>query len=188
MIFFHVQIWVKSWEHFHAPICPCSKCWILRLNLQKFIQKVLFCELFQPKNISLRGNLDSSANISPEIAWFTGQLGLFKIWFPMFKMIHYNFLCVLALCTMKIDHFRAKKSILDARNQFLSQEINSCYKKLFLLSSQPSVKLNNSWQRVNPTKKFAWAYTIRGNLVPRFPENLPPWWGGMQSHFHVQPH
>ena len=30
------------------------------------------------KNISVRGNLDSLANISPEIASFTGQLGLTK--------------------------------------------------------------------------------------------------------------
>ena len=33
------------------------------------------------KNISLRGNLTSWTNISPEIAWFTGQLGLYKIIF-----------------------------------------------------------------------------------------------------------
>ena len=67
-----------------------------------------------------------------------------------------------------------KKSILATRNQFLSQEINSCHKKSFLVSSYPSNKLINLRQRVNPTKKFAWAYTFRGNLVPRFPENLPP--------------
>ena len=30
------------------------------------------------KNISLRGNLDSLADISPEIVWFMGQLGLYK--------------------------------------------------------------------------------------------------------------
>ena len=64
-------------------------------------------------------------------------------------------------------------------NQFLSQEIIFCHKKLILvtrnhfpLSSHPLVKLINS--QVNPTKIFAWAYTFCGNLVARFPVNSPP--------------
>ena len=68
-----------------------------------------------------------------------------------------------------------EKSILVARNQFLPQQINSCHKKSFLVSSHPSVELINSQQRANPTKHFAWAYTFRGNLVPRGPVNSPPW-------------
>ena len=87
------------------------------------------------KNISLHGNLESLADISPEIEWFTGQLGLYK-------------------------------SILFTRNQFLSQEINSCHNKSFLVSSHPLVKLINLQQPVNPTNKFSCAYTFRGNLVP----------------------
>ena len=66
------------------------------------------------------------------------------------------------------NDFCHKNSILVTRIQFFSQ-------KSFLLSSHPSVKPINLQQRVNPTKKFAWAYTFRGNLVPRFPVNLPPW-------------
>ena len=108
------------------------------------------------KNISLRGNLDSLADISPKIAWFTGQLGLYK-------------------------------SILVTRNHLLSQEINSCHKKTFLVSSYPLVKLINLSQRVNPTKKFAWAYTFRGNLVPKFPVNLPPWLGGNKEGLDLGP-
>ena len=75
--------------------------------------------------------------------------------------------------SQEINSYR-KKSILVTRNQFLSQEINSCHKKSFLLNSHPSVKLINSWQLVKPTKKFAWACTFRGNLVPRIPGNSPP--------------
>ena len=40
------------------------------------------------------------------------------------------------------------------------QEINSCHKKSFLVSSHPWVKLINLRQHVNPTKKFALAYTF----------------------------
>ena len=45
--------------------------------------------------------------------------------------------------------------ILVTRNEFLSKEINSCHKKSLLVTSHPSVKLINSQQLVNATKKFA---------------------------------
>ena len=53
--------------------------------------------------------------------------------------------------------------ILVTANQFLSQEIN-CSKKnsIFLVKFAPS------------SKNFTWAYELRGNLVPRFPMNMPP--------------
>ena len=84
-----------------------------------------------------------------------------------------------------------KKFILVTRNLFYSQETNSCRKKpifitrnqffsqkSFLVSSHPSIKVINSRQCVNPTKKFAWAYTILwkpGSQVPSFPVKMPPW-------------
>ena len=52
------------------------------------------------KNISLRGNLDSLANISPQLA-------------GVLENLIFNGSC-------------DKKSILVTRNQFLSQEIISC--------------------------------------------------------------
>ena len=73
------------------------------------------------------------------------------------------------------SHACHKKLMLVTRNQCLWQEINSFHKKSILVSLHPTVKLINSWPRVNPTKKFAWAYTFCGNLVPRFPVNSPPW-------------
>ena len=103
------------------------------------------------------GTLDSLANISPEIAWFTGQLGLYRIKFCNKKSI------------------LMKRMIFVTRSQFFLQEINSCHKKLFLVSLHPFVKPINLQQCMNPTKKFAWAYRFRGNLVPRFPANSPPW-------------
>ena len=130
------------------------------------------------KNISLCGNLDSLADILPEIAWFMGQLGLTKNWF-LWQDIHS---CRKKSILVARNQFLSqeinschKKSILITRNQFVSLEINSGHKKSFLVSSRPLVKLINLWQCVNPSKKFAWAYTFRGNPVPRFLVNLLPW-------------
>ena len=69
-----------------------------------------------------------------------------------------------------------RKSILVTRNQFLLQEINSCHKKSFLVKSHPSIKLFYQFAIMSEYyKKFACSYTFRGNLVPRFPKNSPPW-------------
>ena len=76
-----------------------------------------------------------------------------------------------------------KKSSLVTRNQFLPQEIHSYHKKSILVKRNQFLWSHILWlnyfintqQRVKPTKKFAWMLTFRGNLVPRFPGNLPPW-------------
>ena len=75
-----------------------------------------------------------------------------------------------------------KKSSLVTRNQFLPQEIHSYHKKSILVKRNQFLWSHILWlnffintqQRVKPTKKFAWMLTFRGNLVPRFPGNLPP--------------
>ena len=74
-----------------------------------------------------------------------------------------------------------KKSSPVTRNQFLPQEIHSYHKKSILVKRHQFLWSHILWlnyfintqQRVKPTKKFAW--TFRGNLIPRFPGNSPPW-------------
>ena len=97
------------------------------------------------KNISLRGNLDSLANISPEIAWFTGAKKLIlmtKSWF-LWQEIH--------SCDMI--------SILVTRNHFLWAQIlrlNLSYRDNVWILQKNSLKLIHFVE--------TW-----------FPVNLPPW-------------
>ena len=80
---------------------------------------------------------------------------------------------------------------LSQKNQLFSQEINSGHKKSYLVSSHPSLKFMNSRQRVSSNKKFAWAYTFCGTLVPRFLVNLLSWetletpWKNLLNNLHT---
>ena len=87
-----------------------------------------------------------------------------------------------------------KKSSLVTRNQFLPQEIHSYHKKSILVKRNQFLWSHILWlnyfintqQRVKPTKKFAWMLTFRGNLVPRFPGNSPPWYMVYISHVYLR--
>ena len=69
-----------------------------------------------------------------------------------------------------------KTHYLIQRNQFLSQDINSCTKNNYCEKNYYLlIKFTlNSRQCVNPTKNFAWSHGFCGNLVPWFPGNIQP--------------